>query len=54
MSLSEIVLGMKFRNASKDYSNFEMYDITLRPFVVALKILQYAKDKGIKLLTEQF
>ncbi|AIR82026.1 hypothetical protein DP17_1373 [Staphylococcus epidermidis] len=50
MSLSEIVLGMKFRNASKDYSNFEMYDITLRPFVVALKILQYAKDKDIKIV----
>lgn len=45
--LSDIILGMKFRNASKDYSNFEMYDITLRPFVVAIKILQLAKELGV-------
>lgn len=45
--LADIILGMKFRNASKDYSNFVMYDITLRPFVVALKILQFAKECGL-------
>lgn len=46
-SLQSALLGMKFRNASKDYSNFDMYDIKLRPFVIVLKILEYAKDKNM-------
>lgn len=46
LSLEDLLLDFKFRNTSKNEDNYEMYSITVRPFVVALKALKYFFDNG--------
>ncbi len=46
ISLEDLLLDFKFRNSSKDYDSLTMYQISLRPFVVALKVLQHYFDAG--------
>ena len=46
LSYSDILLKMKFRNASKNYDAIEQYDVRNRPFYVALKIMDIFKQKG--------
>ena len=46
ISLHDIVMDFKFRNASKDEDKYNMYSVTLRPFIVALKALKYFFDLG--------
>lgn len=46
ISYQDILFNMKFRNASKDYTSIEQYNVRNRPFVVAIKILNIFKNKG--------
>lgn len=50
VSLEELILNFKFRNASKDYKNLDMYHIEVRPFVLALKALKFYERKGFKVV----
>ncbi len=42
----DILFKMKFRNASKNYDNYEEYNVRNRPFVVAIKVMDILKKKG--------
>jgi hypothetical protein len=46
ISIEELILMFKFRNTSKDYDNLDMYHIEVRPFVLAIKALNYYKSNG--------
>ncbi len=50
ISLQDLLLAFKFRNSSKDYTNLEMYHIEVRPFVLALKSLQFYKKSGLRIV----
>ncbi len=47
ISIQDLLFGFKFRNSSKNYKNLDMYHIEVRPFVLAIKALQYYRNKGI-------
>jgi hypothetical protein len=46
ISFEEILLDFKYRNSSKDYDSITMYQIEVRPFVVALKACKKYFDLG--------
>ena len=46
LTFQELLLKMKHRNASKDYTNFDEYNVRNRPFFVMLKIMEIFKNKG--------
>lgn len=48
VSLQDLILNFKFRNASKDYKSLDMYHIEVRPFVLALKALRHYQRLGFK------
>lgn len=48
VSLEEILLNFKYRNSSKDYRSIEMYELELRPFVVALRSVKHYFDLGFE------
>lgn len=48
LSLRELILNLKYRNASKNNDSIEMYNIKVRPFVIALNVLRYYYNKGFK------
>ena len=50
INYADILFNMKFRNASKDYTSIEQYDVRNRPFVVAIKLLNKFKEKGYEFI----
>lgn len=48
VSLEEILLNFKYRNSSKNYKSMTMYQLELRPFVVALNALEEYFNMGFK------
>ncbi len=48
IELEEILLNFKYRNASKNYKSMTMYQLELRPFVIALKAIEKYFEKGFE------
>lgn len=46
IDFTDVLLNMKFRNASKNYVNLSDYDIKNRPFVNAIRIMDFYCKKG--------
>lgn len=51
ISKQQLLLKMKFRNASKNDEVIGEYDVRNRPFVVALRTLESLKQKGFKMIS---
>ncbi len=48
LSLRELILNLKYRNSSKNNDSIDMYNIKVRPFVIALNVLKYYNDRNFK------
>lgn len=46
ISLRDVILNLKYRNSSKNNDSFDMYNIKVRPFVIAIKVLDFYHEKG--------
>lgn len=46
LSLEQLIFDFKYRNSSKDYDVLDMYQISVRPYVVALKACKHYFDLG--------
>lgn len=46
ISLEQLILDFKYRNSSKNYDVIDMYSISVRPYLIALKACDYYFSKG--------
>ncbi len=50
ISLEQLIFDFKYRNSSKDYDSLEMYSITVRPYIIALKAIKHYLSLGYELI----
>lgn len=46
LSLEDLIFAFKYRNSSKDYDSLSMYQISVRPFVIALRAINEYLNLG--------